>query len=179
MSKTASNSVKPFYRPPSNFLPGPAPTNRLGPAVKQFVPGSFSEHTSETSSSAENKVSAGFVSAVERVKSTNERVSETTGSLNAKKLQDRITSCLALQASSPSAWAISMHLRPDLAPQSRFRLACNGDGNIDLTFHSKLLSIVESIRLEIPSMVQALAPWSTGTPVIQAELCTSVDAVVT
>lgn len=175
MTKDTSNTVKPFYRPPGNFVPGPASVNRFGPTTKHFVSSGIAQPAPDKSFNAENTVSPGFVSAAHLVQGTNERVFETTGSLDAQRLQERITSCLALQAASSSAWAISMQLHPDLAPLSRFRLACNQDGQIDLTFHSKLFSVVQAIQIQIPAMAQALAPWSTSTPLIEVELCTSVD----
>ena len=175
MTKDTTHTVKPFYRPPGNFVANPPSVNRTGLTARHFVPNSILQHSSDTSSNTESAVSADFVAAAHSVQSTNERVSKPTGNLDAKKLQDRITSCLALQAASPSAWAISMRLHPDLAPLSRFRLACNQDGQINLIFHSKLQSVVEAIQIQIPAMTQALMPWSTSTPLIEVELCTSVD----
>ena len=175
MAKDTSNTVKPFYRPAGSFVPSTVPANRFIPTARQLISGGISQQSPDTASSAETAVSPGFVSAAQPVQSTNDGVSNPKGSVDAQRLQDRITSCLALQATSASAWAISMRLHRDLAPLSRFRLACNHDGKIELTFHSTLMSVVEAIRIQIPCMTQALSPWSTSTPQIKAELCTSVN----
>jgi hypothetical protein len=174
MSKDTRNTVKPFYRPPTNFVPVPASVARVSPMTKHFASGGGLHPAPDKAINSENTASPGLISAVQSVQSTTERIFQPAGSLDAKRLQDRITSCLALQATSTSAWAISMQLHPDLAPLSSFRLACNHDGKIDLTFHSKLLAVVEALRMHIPAMTQALVPWSTSTPFIEVELCTSV-----
>jgi hypothetical protein len=167
MSKDDSTIPKTFHRPtnmPLLKVPQVSGTTLL---TKQTTLASSHFSISSAALVAEERNAIGAISATDTALSSASRTSTESPRLDARKLQDRVISCLALQSGVKRAWKISMPLRKDLAPLSWMRLENDPTGRLALKLSSKLPSVVEAMTLQIPSLIAALVPWSFGTPTVE------------
>lgn len=167
MSKDSSTNTRPRFQPQVVPVAKAIPANNSLLSNRHQGSAVIVRHLAHASASAEDKSTRELIRKTDESAGTKERSLEMPATVDTKKLQDRITCCLALQANVSREWAISMRLRPDLAPLTRFRLECNMNGAITLSIFSQLRTVVESLHAQIPVLITALAPWSVGTPTVQ------------
>lgn len=175
MSKEIRATSTPPYRPQNNSVVKiPHSTT---PAIST-KPSSSQSSFRQLSPASTDINEQNAVDPIEKTSSTpaaSNRALPDSAGVDTQRLQDRITACLALQASASSEWAIAMPLRSDLAPLSRFRLESDRNGEITLKLFSELPVVVEALQAQVPALTTALISWSAGVPKVEVTLSPSVQ----